>query len=339
LNAGTKTASPVSGAAADKIFNKLVDDKKAKGYTEISGTAPRIIMGSATPMPSCWGKTTPAPTPTPSAPTPATPRVLPQLLNPVEEKELYKLFANPEFVMQPKLDGKRILLHRTAYRTFATNRKGLECGIPENVLLEVNQYRTGGAFILDGELIGDQYHTFDILERGAEDIRDRPYGERLTELTNLIAGTPSRHDRSVHLVKTWSAVSEKTSGYITCRSHKEEGVVFKHRGKPYSAGRPASGGDQFKFKFVATASVKVLGHNPDKRSVRMGVTDGIGWAEVGNVTIGGAIPIPPVGSVIEVRYLYAFKGGSLFQPIYLGERDDLDTDDCKISQLKYKQEA
>jgi bifunctional non-homologous end joining protein LigD len=69
----------------------------------------------------------------------------------------------------------------------------------------------------------------------------------------------------------------------------------------------------------------------------MGVTDGIGWEEVGNVTIGGAIPIPPVGSVIEVRYLYAFKGGSLFQPIYLGERDDLDTEDCKMSQLKYKQ--
>jgi bifunctional non-homologous end joining protein LigD len=322
LNHGTKTITPVTLPQAQKIYNKLVDDKKAKGYTEIGGVAPRGV------------------TPTAAATSaPATPRVLPQLLNPVEEKELYKLFANPEFVMQTKMDGKRILLHRGMRGVYATNRKGLECGIPESLHEQMLQHRRGGSFILDGELVGDQYHVFDILERGAEDIRDKPYGERLTELTDFIAGMPSRSDQCVHLVKTWSAVAQKTSGFVTCRADKEEGVVFKHRGKPYSAGRPASGGDQLKFKFVATASVRVLGHNPDKRSVRMEVTDGVGWQEVGNVTIGGAIPIPPVGSVIEVRYLYAFKGGSLFQPIYLGERDDLDADDCKVSQLKYKQEA
>ena len=339
LNAGTKTAEPVGGAEADKIYNKLVNDKKAKGYTEISGSAPRIILGSGAPTRSAHVKpaaTSPTATPTPTAPATPSPRVLPQLLNPVEEKQLYKLFANPEFVMQPKLDGKRILLHRDYRRVYATNRKGLECGIPENLADQVSKFRS--AFILDGELVGDQYHVFDILMRDA-DIRDKPYDDRLNELTNLIAGTPSRPDNCIHLVKTWSSTLEKSTKFIRCRAANEEGVVFKRLSKPYSAGRPASGGDNLKFKFVETASVRVLGHNPDKRSVRMGVTDGIGWEEVGNVTIGGAIPIPPVGSVIEVRYLYAFKGGSLFQPIYLGERDDLDTDDCKISQLKYKQEA
>lgn len=342
LNAGTKTASPVSGAAADKIFNKLVDDKKAKGYTEISGTAPRIIMGSSAPTRSSHVKpaaTSPTASPTPTAPTPATPRVLPQLLNPVEEKELYKLFANPEFVMQSKLDGKRILLHRNHEGIFATNRKGLRCGIPENIVEQASKIYRSGSFILDGELVGDQYHVFDILLLDGNDLRNESYHTRQAQLLTFVAGTPSRPDHCFNYVTTWSSTLEKSTQFMRCRSANEEGVVFKHRGKPYSAGRPASGGDQFKFKFVATASVKVLGHNPDKRSVRMGVTDGIGWAEVGNVTIGGAIPIPPVGSVIEVRYLYAFKGGSLFQPIYLGERDDLDTDDCKISQLKYKQEA
>src|ERR1035438_2046748 len=34
LNSGTKTAAPVELAAAQKIFNKLVAEKKGKGYSE-----------------------------------------------------------------------------------------------------------------------------------------------------------------------------------------------------------------------------------------------------------------------------------------------------------------
>jgi len=46
-----------------------------------------------------------------------------------------------------------------------------------------------------------------------------------------------------------------------------------------------------------------------------------------------------VGAVIEVRYLYAYRGGSLFQPTYLGLRDDIEVDACLLSQLKYKKEG
>ena len=37
-----------------------------------------------------------------------------------------------------------------------------------------------------------------------------------------------------------------------------------------------------------------------------------------------------------MRYLYAHPGGSLYQPVYLGPRDDVDREDCRLSQLKYK---
>jgi bifunctional non-homologous end joining protein LigD len=347
LNAGTKTAESVGITAAFKIYNKLVDDKKAKGYTEISGTAPRIIMGSTMPKPhhiAVGTATSPTASPTPTAPTPAAPRVLPQLLNPVEEKELYKLFANPEFVMQPKLDGKRILLHRDSRGGYATNRKGLECGIPENIVEQINSSHTWD-FIIDGELIGDKFHAFDILLSEGVNCRSWVYGMRQEELVKVlgILCENSGGKSDIHEVKTWETTLEKSTQFMRYRAANEEGVVFKRKGTPYTPGRPASGGDHLKFKFVATASVIVLGHNPDKRSVRMGLygEDPTDPTEipVGNVTIGGAIPIPPVGSVIEVRYLYAFKGGSLFQPIYLGERDDIDPRDCSIDQLKYKQEA
>ncbi|TSA39702.1 hypothetical protein D4R30_00650, partial [archaeon] len=46
--------------------------------------------------------------------------------------------------------------------------------------------------------------------------------------------------------------------------------------------------------------------------------------------------LPAVSDLVEVRYLYAYPGGSLYQPVYLGVRTDLnDADD--LSTLKFKQ--
>jgi hypothetical protein len=39
---------------------------------------------------------------------------------------------------------------------------------------------------------------------------------------------------------------------------------------------------------------------------------------------------------LKIKYLYFFPGGSLYQPIYLCERDDISDDACVLSQLKYK---
>ena len=47
-------------------------------------------------------------------------------------------------------------------------------------------------------------------------------------------------------------------------------------------------------------------------------------------------PFPLWVAWLKVRYLYAYPGGSLYQAAYLGERDDLDTGDCVLKQLKYK---
>lgn len=60
---------------------------------------------------------------------------------------------------------------------------------------------------------------------------------------------------------------------------------------------------------------------------------------VGNVTIPANYPIPAVGSLVEVKYLYFFPGGSLYQPQYLGVRSDADRGDCDIAKLKAVQET
>jgi len=42
---------------------------------------------------------------------------------------------------------------------------------------------------------------------------------------------------------------------------------------------------------------------------------------------------------VECRYLYAFKeSGCIYQPVYLGTRDDIPAEECTTSQLKFKAE-
>ncbi|MEI8192005.1 MAG: ATP-dependent DNA ligase, partial [candidate division NC10 bacterium] len=57
----------------------------------------------------------------------------------------------------------------------------------------------------------------------------------------------------------------------------------------------------------------------------------------GNVTIPPDKPLPAPGELVEVRYLYAFpESNALYQPVYLGRREDICGDDCGVAQLKYK---
>lgn len=47
--------------------------------------------------------------------------------------------------------------------------------------------------------------------------------------------------------------------------------------------------------------------------------------------------INDISNLNYYQYLYAFKAtDALFQPVYLGARNDVKSFDCKIEQLKYK---
>lgn len=75
----------------------------------------------------------------------------------------------------------------------------------------------------------------------------------------------------------------------------------------------------------------------DRSSIGLGLLEGDKWVDVGNCTVAKSARCV-AGDVVEIRYLYALKGGSLYQPSYLGIRDDVSLDECVIEQLKYKPE-
>ena len=96
--------------------------------------------------------------------------------------------------------------------------------------------------------------------------------------------------------------------------------------------------NQLKLKFVATLSAVVARIN-DKRSVSVGLLDGDKWVYVGDCAIPPNKEIPNAGDVVEIRYLYATAGRRIYQPVYLGVRDDILPNECTVSQMKFKQEV
>jgi Reverse transcriptase (RNA-dependent DNA polymerase) len=119
-------------------------------------------------------------------------------------------------------------------------------------------------------------------------------------------------------------------------------VVFKNANAPYTSGRPNSGGDALKHKFKASVSCVVLSHSSGKCSVQIALLNNASNAstlqpfiEVGSVAIPGSEQLSPIDSVIEVEYLYAFRGGALFQPVYKGHRPDKHSPDV-YATLKFK---
>lgn len=309
LQTGTKTVQPLPYERAKLVFDALVRSKLAKGYT-------------------------PGPNGTPYAHTENEARdtgLRPQLCNPIEDDEVIaEVLTDNEYWMEEKLDGKRILLRKIAGGVQGVNRKGLVVGLPQPVVKAAEAYDE--SFVLDGECVGDALHVFDLLAFDGESLLTRPFSERRNKLEQLLL----IDDPHLVIVETAKTTVAKTQKYIALRQARKEGVVFKRHDAPYKAGRSASGGAWLKYKFTTTGSFIVCRVNPGKRSVGLEVRDGTRGVEIGNVTIPVNAGVPKLGAIVEVRYLYAFKGGSLFQPVYLGLRDDLSPRDCSMRQLKYR---
>jgi len=305
MNTGTKTNAPVSLEEAIKAWEKLVNSKLAKGYRHMTDTQGAIPQASL-----------------PDTPTEA----LCVLLNPVDEDEAQRLMDDPKWAAQPKFDGVRFMLGSKNGKIYALNRKGKPVSVPNQIANHLQNL--GDNYLLDGELVGETLYVFDLVENEGKCLRNTPVEHRNALLLEKKAG------ETIQFVPL-TIGKDKQKLLDALHLDRGEGIVFKKLGAKYYAGRPASGGDYLKFKFYSTATC-VVGKVNQKRSVGLEMSCGTG---IGNVTIPANYEIPEQGDLVEVRYLYAYKGGSLYQPIYLGKRSDIDHEECTLDQLKYKPES
>jgi len=306
LRTGTKTQNPVEYDKAKKIYDKLVVSKSAKGYVPDEDSSDYVYESDKV----------------------AT-GIHCQLLNPIDENELTELIKDDNWWMQEKKDGKRMLIKKIETEIIAINRKGFSVGAPESIISSAKEINN--SFIIDGEAIDDTLFVFDLLFFDGENLKDISYKKRYEILSKI------EFSKAIKIVKTAKTETEKQELYNKLNTENAEGVVLKKHQSIYQAGRPNSGGTQVKFKFYDTASVIVQKVN-DKRSVGMALLNKGKEVFVGNVTISVNKEIPKKGEIIEVRYLYAYKGGSLYQPTFLNVRSDIDKKECVVSQLKFKPE-
>ena len=320
LTVGTKTSVPVDFAQAKMIFDKLVKEKTAKGYTaDVSGAAYQGTEHA--------GRQT---------------GFVPQLLNPITESEALRLLIDDHWAAQEKMDGERRMAQADEGLVVGANRKGLIVPLPQAVADELQTLEAKyGEIRVDGELIGDRLYVFDLHLLHGMAIHRFPWIERMRLANDILSEC-----RFIKAVPVAETTDEKRRLWRRVHEAHGEGVVFKRLNAPVTEGRPNTGGDWLKFKFTESASCCVFSVNSDKRSVRIGLLEirddlikGPEMVPVGNVTIPPNHAIPHVGEIVEVEYLYAYLGGSLYQPVYRGKRNDLDVSACTTRQLKYKPEG
>lgn len=302
LSVGSKTTVPTTLEAAVKIYEKLIAEKKAKGYTPSD-------TGKAFAMTDKAGEVS---------------GLLPQLLNPIDEADVQRYLDEDAWVMEEKHDGRRLMVRATAGRVEGANRKGLLVSLPKEI---EEALQDGPDCVLDGELIGAKLYVFDVLAYAGEDLTGRGYLERAVVRNRI----PFADRKAVESAETFIGAEAKSIAFQRLQAEKKEGVVFKSAHAPYQVGRPNIGGSQVKFKFYAACSAVVSAVNA-QRSVAL-MLEG---TPVGNVTIPSNFDVPKVGDVVEVRYLYYNPNGALYQSIYLGVREDVDVSECLLSQLKPK---
>lgn len=315
LTHGKKTPSPVDYAVAKKKYDAVVKEKTKGGYSP--GEAGTAFVGT-----DLEERIT---------------GLAPQLLNPITEDRAKELISDPAWAMQQKFDGQRRMACRRDGQPLGANRRGLAVPLTVGVAASLDAMKSDGSLEVDGEQMGDTLVLFDVLMLDGVDLRNSPYRERLAKMDRLAATLDAAGQKGVVVIQTAVTTEEKRALYERMKEEGQEGVVFKRLDSLYVPGRPASGGDQLKRKFVHQASCLVASVHATKRSVGLALLDENGASvPQGNCTIPANYDIPKVGQVVEVQYLYAFRGGSLFQAQYQGVRTDILPPECLTAQLHYK---
>lgn len=303
LKAQPKIASPVPYAEAKKEYDSLVRSKVKKGYHAGDAASDYIAANAG----ERSGMSL-------------------HLLTPASESDIERFLTDDRYIAQEKFDGERRPVARRA-EVVGGNSKGFVASLPRHIVESISNLPFGCE--IDAEQIGDTLHVFDAMKVSGQDIRDRGTLERLQYAEKLVNAAASTQ---IVLVETAIGTVAKRALYARLRATRAEGIVFKSSLGTYEAGRNES---QWKVKFLESATLQVASVHPTKRSVAVQGYDKDGQiVPLGNVTIPANRPIPAVGEVVEIQYLYAVS--SLYQPQYKGVRTDKSAGDCLVSQLKYR---
>jgi len=257
-----------------------------------------------------------------------------QLLTAINDGEsAVQKLLDPNYAVQQKFDGKRIILHIERASVTAYNRSGLVCSVSPNILAEARRFSIIAPLTFDSEWISatKSLHAFDILDIDGTDIRDWQFTDRITQLHATIKAAQTQ---SIHAARTEFSETGKVSLLQEIHARNLEGIALKKIDAPYRVDRQP---DQFKHKFTTVSSFLIINRNT-KESVTIGLFDNKGkLINCGDVKIRSKHFKVKEGMIVDVRYAHAFpQSNQVMHPRMEAIRDDIQPEDCLLSQLRYK---
>lgn len=256
----------------------------------------------------------------------------PMLAEVLDPGDLDRVLTDDNWWAQQKLDGDRVLFSVEDGVATALNRQG---EIRRNLVPRVlfGQFaRLPGTWVFDGELMDDgTYWLFDLPKANVHIAPTDPYRFRLVVLERFFAGW--QPDECVRLLPTARSTEAKARLIEETMARNGEGVIFKDSAAPYRAGKRSTTMRKVKFTKTVDCVVTDVGRE-GRANCHVALFEGGQLVEVGSVATAGK-PVPHVGDVLEVRYLYASGDRRLYQPVYLKVRTDKAPSECTIDQLVY----
>lgn len=257
--------------------------------------------------------------------------VLPMLAKVADPADITRMLDDDRWVLQPKLDGDRVVIAVRDGKLAAFNRQGQPKA--RNVGQAHLDAFAGldGDWTFDGEMVGRTFHVFDLAS--APGLHDESPYERRRELLESAVAALGADPEVVRLVPTVKGRDAKIAYRRQAQQDRREGVMFRHVGGVYDNGRRST--DLVKDKFWSSADVVVTAVHPHKESVEVSVRGRDGrMRPVGNITTIGKGDIK-VGSVVEAKFLYVTDADNpvLYQPEILRVRADKTADECDLDQF------
>jgi len=290
-NQGTKNKVAFTPEKAEKEYDKILKEKLAKGYKPLGGDVPEYVEVKEA----------------------KDAGIRPMLLTPDTEENLEKYITDDDWCAEEKLNGVRIMIKADGDRIVGVNRRGLERPIPKSVEKALLGALKPGD-VLDGELIGENYHVFDIpLAKGS-------YSMRLGLLDLLAKKVKALN---IRFVPAFSSQKDKRALVQSLQKNRKEGVVFKDLRADYEPGRRENLAKAIavKVKYYAEVAAQVIDWT-DKQSVEVALLDSQKLVSVGKVTVPTKyVDQVRKGELVRVKYLYATGAKQLYQA-HLDPTDD-----------------
>ncbi len=266
------------------------------------------------------------------------------------QEEVDELLDDENWGMQEKKNGKFLRTSFLMGTYTAYNKLGKKVVLPKGTMDGLREVSEKVSFALDGELIKDTYHVFDLYKY--KDLKGStvPTRTRYESAAELVAQASSLGG-DARLVPMYFG-ADKRSMYNELVGLKVEGFVFKRLVQIYVPGKveDRSKAVSVKVKLWKEISAIASGWNKGKQSVSLDLYEWEGGQDYKLTTIGSltvpekyAKQLKDTPLVVRVRYLYATKENQLYQatldPDDSGSvvRDDIDLENysaLNVNQLQ-----